>query len=177
MSVCTSQITALSWHWPGSHWSINMFTLVQTSELLFQSQTHFVRVVVELTERSWRSRVENHRGRASQEVDAMRTRQPVQTSVVVVMQRTTLTAAQHRKERKVSVCNGAHILPPVSHTHRRARAHTHTQLQLEQLMSILAANYCSSFSAAERNSSSFPHPPPPFILCWVSESDPPHDEA
>lgn len=122
-----------------------MFTLVQTSELLLKSQTHFVRVVVELTGRFWRSLAEIHRGRASgQEVDAMRTHRRAQTSAVVVMQRKTPTAAQ-RRNRKVSVCNGARILP-VFPTHRR----THTKLQLEQLMSILAANYCSSCSAAER---------------------------
>lgn len=177
MSVCTSQITALSWHWPGSHWSINMFTLVQTSELLFQSQTHFVRVVVELTERSWRSLVENHRGRASQEVDAMRTRQPVQTSVVVVMQRTTLTAAQHRKERKVSVCNGAHILPPVTHTHRRARTHTHTRnCSLNSSWVFWLQTTAAPFLQL-RETLPPSHTPPPFILCWVSKSDPPHDEA
>lgn len=106
------------------------------------------------------------KSRASgQEADAMRTHQPVQTSVG--MQRKTPTAAQHRDERKLSVCNDAQI-PPVSLSlylsHTRTRTH-----------------YCSLSSSwvfwLQTTAAPVLRIPPPSILSWVSKSDLPHDEA
>lgn len=161
-------MSPLSWHCPCSHWSMNAFTLARTSKLLFGPRTHFVRVFVEQTGRLWRSL-----GPEPQK-DARPASKWTQCGHIKLRKhlwswgcKGTPPRRLHNTgaTRKVSVFNGAQILL-VSQTH------AHTQLDLEQLMSILAANYCSSCSAAERKSL-----PPTFILCWVSKSDLPHDEA
>lgn len=91
------------------------------------SQKHkFVPVVVELTGCLWCGLTETRRGRPSgQEVDAMRKHPPAETSVVLLMQER-FRQLQHRDQRKVSVCNGAHILPrSLSLSHPRTRALKH----------------------------------------------------
>lgn len=155
MSVCASQITALSWHCPGSYWTMNMFTLVQTSELLFQSQTHFGRVVVELTGRYWRSLAEIHRGRASgQEVDAMRTHQPAQTSAVVVMQRPRRLHSTGTKE-KFQSATARRFFQSFLHTGARTHAHTTTACAAHEYSGckLLQLLFCSWEKF-------FPPPPP-----------------
>lgn len=129
-------MTALSRRCHGSDWSTSAFTLVRTSELLLQPKTQ---VCCLLSDRMFVMR----RGRP--EVDALRNLH----LLLLTQQRP--RQPQHRDQRKVRLCVDVHVRPR-SLIHARTHARSQTRLQLQQLMSILAANYCSSSSAA---------PPPP----------------
>lgn len=138
-----SQITALSRRCHGSHWSMSAFTLVQTSELLLQPKTQVCaccrganRMFVMRPDRdAQRTPVRPGSGRNAETSTCGNFRGPADARKIPA-------AAAPGSKKSFGVQRCAHpstVSLPLSSTHAR----TQTRLQLEQLMSILAANYCS----------------------------------